>query len=58
MAPQLPIAGDHWREQADAVAALVDAVTVERGADAARTYLTGFSFGGNGVFDLALAVDR
>lgn len=47
--PRLPVAGDIWHRYADAVRALV-----EGHGDAQRRYLTGFSFGGNGVFDLAL----
>jgi len=58
VAPQLPVSGDHWHAHADAVAALVDAVTREHGGDGARTHLTGFSFGGNGVLDLALLQPR
>jgi predicted peptidase len=55
IAPQLPEAGDHWRRYADAVADIVREVQQVHGADARHTYLTGFSYGGNGVFDLALA---
>lgn len=55
VAPQLPAAGDVWRFQADAVARIVKQVQREHGGDERRTYLTGFSFGGNGVLDLALA---
>jgi poly(3-hydroxybutyrate) depolymerase len=55
IAPQLPRGGDLWHLQADAVRDIVEQVRGEHGGDAARTYLTGFSFGGNGVFDLALA---
>jgi predicted peptidase len=54
VAPQLPVAGDLWHRHADDVARIVATVRAEHGGDAARTYLTGFSFGGNGVFDLAL----
>jgi dienelactone hydrolase len=54
LAPQLPIAGDVWHRHADEVQALV-ATTLDRlGGDPKRAYLTGFSFGANGVFDLAL----
>jgi len=54
LAPQLPLAGDIWHRYADDVQALV-AATIERlGGDRHRAYLTGFSFGANGVFDLAL----
>lgn len=55
VAPQLPRMGDHWHLHADAVRAIVEEVRAAHGGDARRTYLTGFSFGGNGVFDLALA---
>jgi len=55
VAPQLPRAGDLWHRAADAVRRIVGEVREANGGDAARTYLTGFSFGGNGVFDLALA---
>jgi predicted peptidase len=54
VAPQLPRAGDHWAHHAGDVRAIVRSVRQEHGGDARRTYLTGFSFGGNGVFDLAL----
>lgn len=53
VAPQLPVRGDLWLRSADAVLQIVRHVRAEHGGDAARTYLTGFSFGGNGVFDLA-----
>jgi|GEM_PF-428787 len=55
VAPQLPSAGDVWHRYADAVGEIVDGVTAAAGGDPARAYLTGFSYGGNGVFDLALA---
>lgn len=55
VAPQLPRAGDLWHLYADAVRDIVAAVHARHGGDARRSYLTGFSFGGNGVFDLALA---
>ncbi|MBW3571444.1 MAG: hypothetical protein KY467_10080 [Gemmatimonadetes bacterium] len=55
VAPQLPVRGDLWWRSADAVLGIVQRVQAEHGGDARRTYLTGFSFGGNGVFDLALA---
>lgn len=54
VAPQLPAAGDLWYRYADAVRQIVNVVQINRGGDPLRTYLTGFSFGGNGVFDLAL----
>jgi poly(3-hydroxybutyrate) depolymerase len=53
-APQLPRAGDLWHQFADAVREIVEDVGREHPLDAARLYLTGFSFGGNGVFDLGL----
>jgi poly(3-hydroxybutyrate) depolymerase len=55
VAPQLPRAGDLWHQYADAVAEIADDVLELAGGDPSRAYLTGFSFGGNGVFDLALA---
>lgn len=54
VAPQLPERGDLWHHHADDVRRIVDDVRAAHGGDARRTYLTGFSFGGNGVFDLAL----
>lgn len=55
VAPQLPRQGDLWRRHADDVRRIVDDVAEAHGGDPRRTYLTGFSYGGNGVFDLALA---
>lgn len=55
VAPQLPRGGDLWHLYADVVRTIVEGVHAEHGGDARRTYLSGFSFGGNGVFDLALA---
>ena len=54
MAPQLPVAGDTWHRYADEVLAVLGEVGARQPVDAARRYLTGFSFGGNGVFDLGL----
>jgi hypothetical protein len=54
VAPQLPFPGDIWYQFADAVMGIMEEVRAAHGGDPARTYLTGFSFGGNGVFDLAL----
>ena len=50
VAPQLPFCGDAWAQFGDEVLALCRDVP---DADRSRFYLTGFSFGGNGVFDLA-----
>jgi predicted peptidase len=55
LAPQLPIAGDLWGRHADRVRTLIDDVCAKQAVDVTRMYLTGFSYGGNGVFDLALA---
>lgn len=55
VAPQLPRAGDVWAQYADAVREIVRRVQAEHGGDPARTYLTGFSFGGNGALDLGIA---
>ncbi len=56
VAPQLPApGGDIWSRYALAVQQLVKVVQEQHHGDHSRTYLTGFSFGGNGVLDLALA---
>ncbi|HJV33997.1 hypothetical protein [Geomonas sp.] len=55
-APQLPSRGDIWHNYADDVCELAGYLHAHYGGDPARTYLTGFSFGGNGVFDVALLV--
>jgi predicted peptidase len=53
--PQLPApGGDVWRRYAPEVEQIIGLVQARYRGDAQRTYLTGFSFGGNGVFDLAL----
>lgn len=54
VAPQLPTRGDIWFEHARAVESLVRQIQQDNGGHPARTYLSGFSFGGNGVLDLAL----
>jgi predicted peptidase len=54
VAPQLPTRGDLWHRSAGAVRHIVARMQQQYGGDPARSYLTGFSFGGNGVFDLAL----
>ncbi len=54
IAPQLPERGDLWYLQSDAVLEISHQVQEIYQGDASRRYLTGFSFGGNGVFDLAL----
>jgi predicted peptidase len=58
LAPQLPQAGDLWRQYAAKVRTLVEEAIARYGADAERLYLTGFSYGANGVFDLALLQPR
>lgn len=55
VAPQLPLCGDVWVNYAGDVMALAQSIP---DTDPSRFYLTGFSFGGNGVFDLALAQPR
>jgi predicted peptidase len=52
VAPQLPIAGDIWNRYAEVVHQLV--LDQSKYFRCARLYLTGFSFGANGVFDLSL----
>jgi predicted peptidase len=54
VAPQLPTRGDLWNRYADSVHVILRRVHDEYGGDPRRSYLTGFSFGANGVFDLAL----
>ncbi|HET7462870.1 MAG TPA: hypothetical protein VFJ82_16570 [Longimicrobium sp.] len=54
VAPQLPQAGDHWFRHADDVWHVIERVRGEHGGDARRTFLTGFSYGGNGVWDVGL----
>jgi predicted peptidase len=55
VAPQLLIGGDLWNRYADVLRQIVSEVRSEYGGDARRLYLTGFSFGANGVFDLGAA---
>lgn len=54
VAPQLPRRGDVWRQYAGDVKEIVQQVQAMHRGDANRSFLTGFSYGGNGVFDLAL----
>ena len=53
--PQRPGLRDDWAADLDAVATLVRRVQQAGRGDPARTYLTGFSLGGNGVLDFAAA---
>lgn len=55
VAPQLLIGGDLWHRYADILRQIVSEVRSDNGGDPLRMYLTGFSFGGNGVFDLGAA---
>jgi predicted peptidase len=54
VAPQLPACGDIWQRYAGAVCEIVSFLQTEYGADNRRSYLSGFSFGGNGVMDIAI----
>lgn len=54
IAPQMPQRGDLWRKHAAALQHIVREAADRYHGDLARVHLTGFSFGGNGVFDLAL----
>jgi predicted peptidase len=54
VAPQLPSAGDAWWRYGDNVNRIIDEERRALNADSERIYLTGFSYGGNGVLDLAL----
>jgi hypothetical protein len=58
LCPQLPARGDLWHRHAGDVAALAEEAWRTRDGDPDRTYLTGFSYGGNGVLDLALVLPR
>jgi predicted peptidase len=55
VAPQLPLRGDLWNRYADTVRRIVLHEAKRFACDLRRLYLTGFSFGGNGVFDLSFA---
>ena len=55
VAPQLPRAGDTWMRYADTVVALVGRIQRAESGDLRRTYLTGFSYGGNGALEIAAA---
>lgn len=55
VAPQLPVRGDVWHHYAPEVRAIVEEAAARWEGDLHRLYLTGFSFGGNGVLDLAAA---
>ena len=46
---------DNWKDYADTVKKIVEAVREKYNGDSRRFYLTGFSLGGNGVFDIASA---
>jgi predicted peptidase len=52
VAPQMTTRGDLWYRYAGAVREILQQVQAFHRADPRRIYLTGFSFGGNGVFDL------
>jgi hypothetical protein len=54
VAPQLPVRGDYWHRHAQAVRDVVLHACERYDADPAQLYLTGFSFGGNGVFDIGV----
>ena len=56
IAPQLSLRGDLWHAYADAVLEIVEETGAQHPVDRSRRFLTGFSFGGNGVFDLAYAL--
>jgi predicted peptidase len=56
VAPQLPAhkRGDAWATQAEAVRDIGLDVVGEHDCNAAQIYLTGFSFGGNGVLEIGV----
>jgi hypothetical protein len=53
VAPQLPEHAEAWLPWADAIQDIVLHEVIQHACDPRRVYLTGFSIGGNGVFDLA-----
>ena len=53
IAPQLPVRGDIWNSYPETVREIVLNEAKRYACDLRRVYLTGFSFGGNGVFDLS-----
>ncbi len=55
VAPQLPMPGDRWLEHAEEVWEMAFDTARRFDGDRRALCLTGFSFGGNGVFDLAAA---
>ena len=57
VAPQLPEGkgGDVWSSRAKDVRTILEKVTKEYHADPQRAYLTGFSYGANGVLEIASA---
>jgi poly(3-hydroxybutyrate) depolymerase len=53
VAPQLPApGGDVWKQYADAVKDIAHSAAGDYHGNPAKTYLTGFSYGGNGVLDI------
>jgi predicted peptidase len=54
VAAQMPARGDLWLRYTGQVQEIVQEVQALHGVDPERMYLTGFSFGGNGVFNLSL----
>lgn len=55
--PQRPGLNDNWIEDRELVLRIVRRAQADLHGDPARTYLTGFSLGGNGVLDFADADD-
>ncbi|MDG5813494.1 hypothetical protein QA601_00240 [Chitinispirillales bacterium ANBcel5] len=56
IAAQMPKRGDLWYKFSDALRQIVELIQKGEDGDPKRTYLTGFSYGGNGVFDLGAAL--
>ena len=56
VALQLPApGGDVWGRRSDKIRQVVESVQKQYHGEPKRTYLTGFSYGANGVFDIAIA---
>ena len=53
IAPQLPaFGGDVWNSRADQVKAIARSTADKYQGNPSQIYLTGFSYGGNGVLDI------
>jgi hypothetical protein len=58
LSPQLPVRGPWARQDYEKVVQILGRIYDDFRGDPARTYLTGFSYGGRGVFDFASWADE